>query len=278
MDTLLGVFGEPYIALVARTDVASDPNLRVSLGQNVDYLLSQPLLKTFSFETPAEAMQRLSRDSNFCGLRTPKKRTDATENEIVPLLRRLVLAHIANNRRTNLKIREQKQQIESLLVRVAERQGKVESLASQLVEKDKESRELAEHVAEGQRTVELLGTQLPKNHKKVRVLVVHVAESERALDSVITQLSENQNKVTALTAQLAEKEAELDKIKGTMGWRLLRQYGKIKYPYLMPIYRLLNLFSSRLPAKILGSLRAERLDKTPPFESTQLADWDPIGK
>ena len=78
MDTLLAVFGEPYVVLVARTNVASDPNLRVSLKQNVDYLLSQPLLKTFSFETPAEAMQRLTPDSNFCGLRTPKKVTNAT--------------------------------------------------------------------------------------------------------------------------------------------------------------------------------------------------------
>jgi len=269
MDTLLAVFGEPYVVLVARTNVASDPNLRVSLKQNVDYLLSQPLLKTFSFETPAEAMQRLTPDSNFCGLRTPKKVTNATENEIVSLLRRLVLAHIANNQQTNLKIREQQQQINSLLAlgaerqsgldsltteladqhekvlvlveQVTERQDAVDSLGRQLAEEHEKAMWLLDNIAERQGAVESLATQLAERHERVLELVEHVGERQRAVDSIAAELDTNHKKVVTLTDRVAEREAELEKMRSTLGWRLLRQYGKVKYRYLLPIYRLLNL-------------------------------------
>ena len=44
-----------------------------------------------------------------------------------------------------------------------------------------------------------------------------------------------------LLAELDKKEAELSRIEESLGWRLLSRYGPIKYRYLLPIYRVLNL-------------------------------------
>jgi glycosyltransferase involved in cell wall biosynthesis len=55
-----------------------------------------------------------------------------------------------------------------------------------------------------------------------------------------------QERIDLLTAQLSDKQAEIDKITRSLGWRLLRWYGRrIKYPYLLPVYRLLRLDTSR---------------------------------
>ena len=45
--------------------------------------------------------------------------------------------------------------------------------------------------------------------------------------------------------RLREKQAELDKITNTLGWRLLRHYGRLKYRFLLPAYRLLRSGGSR---------------------------------
>lgn len=57
-----------------------------------------------------------------------------------------------------------------------------------------------------------------------------------------SQLAEKDLALEFLQSQLAEKEAQLTEITGTFGWRLLNIYGRfIKYPFLLPIYRLLGL-------------------------------------
>ncbi|HVF91206.1 MAG TPA: glycosyltransferase [Blastocatellia bacterium] len=43
------------------------------------------------------------------------------------------------------------------------------------------------------------------------------------------------------SSQLAEMERELEKITGSPGWRMLTRYGRLKYRYLLPLYRLLRL-------------------------------------
>lgn len=51
-------------------------------------------------------------------------------------------------------------------------------------------------------------------------------------------------RVTSELAHLAEKEAQLERITSSFGWRLLNFYGRIKYRYLLPVYRLLRLLPS----------------------------------
>lgn len=59
MDRLLSESKNPYLALVARTDVAIDPVQRAHLEQNMDRILSHPLIGKFVFETPVKVIKRL---------------------------------------------------------------------------------------------------------------------------------------------------------------------------------------------------------------------------
>jgi hypothetical protein len=68
--------------------------------------------------------------------------------------------------------------------------------------------------------------------------------SAQSLDELQKRLSEQNQAVKILSEQLALKEAQLDKITGSFGWRILSRYGRIKYKYLLPAYRLFNRTSS----------------------------------
>lgn len=71
-------------------------------------------------------------------------------------------------------------------------------------------------------------------------LLLRTGESEFA--SLKARL---ESEVVALKVNLTEKQAELDKITNTLGWRLLRHYGRFKYRFLLPAYRLLRPVASR---------------------------------
>ncbi len=45
----------------------------------------------------------------------------------------------------------------------------------------------------------------------------------------------------AMASRLKQKEADIEKMRSTLGWKLLHRYGRIKYRYLLPIYKLLGL-------------------------------------
>lgn len=59
MDTLLSTLRNPYLALVVRSDVTIRPVEQVNLEENLDYILSHPLVEQFVFETPMEAITRV---------------------------------------------------------------------------------------------------------------------------------------------------------------------------------------------------------------------------
>lgn len=61
-DRLLSLLRNPFLVVVARTDIAIIPDQRVNLEQNIEYLLSHPLIERFVCETPAEAISRLRFD------------------------------------------------------------------------------------------------------------------------------------------------------------------------------------------------------------------------
>ncbi len=52
------------------------------------------------------------------------------------------------------------------------------------------------------------------------------------------RLREKEQTIEFLGAQLSSREAALRKITSSLGWRILSRYGKIKYRYLLPVYRL----------------------------------------
>lgn len=77
-------------------------------------------------------------------------------------------------------------------------------------------------------------------------LLLRTRESELALlkSRLETEVVESQE-ILALKLRLTEKQAELDKITNTLGWRLLRHYGRFKYRFLLPAYRLFRSDASR---------------------------------
>jgi glycosyltransferase involved in cell wall biosynthesis len=58
-----------------------------------------------------------------------------------------------------------------------------------------------------------------------------IYEKDREIQALLDQTHK-------LNARLGEREAELSRITGSFGWRLLGRYGRIKYRFLLPVYRL----------------------------------------
>jgi len=96
----------------------------------------------------------------------------------------------------------------------------------------------ANGLAEGVRTISEL-------HAQLEALGAQVAEKEQALQTVQAQVAEIQAQAAvneqALQAQVADRDAQLEQITSSLGWRLLSHWGRIKYRYLLPVYRLLRL-------------------------------------
>lgn len=53
-------------------------------------------------------------------------------------------------------------------------------------------------------------------------------------------IAEQRQVIESLQAQLSNTQVELSKITNSLGWRLLSRYGRIKYRYLLPVYRWLG--------------------------------------
>lgn len=88
---------------------------------------------------------------------------------------------------------------------------------------------------------EALTAALSEREKTIQSLLKEREMSERERDTFLAQLSLKET-------ELSFKETELKRIKNTLGWRVLSLYGRIKYPYLLPIYRLFR-HSSRDPKR-----------------------------
>ena len=60
MNGVLERDGEPYLAPVVRTDVGVEPALMARMEDNLQFILSHPLVERFQFVTPAEAIALLT--------------------------------------------------------------------------------------------------------------------------------------------------------------------------------------------------------------------------
>lgn len=63
VNRLLKRPGNPYLAPVARTDIGTHPIARPNVEQNLNFLLSHPLVNNFRFVGPAEAVELLLQSS-----------------------------------------------------------------------------------------------------------------------------------------------------------------------------------------------------------------------
>src|SRR6266516_875118 len=60
MDRLIDVNRKPYLAPVLRTDSCIHPEFKANVEQNLDLILSHPMVSSFQFVRPAEAIRLLS--------------------------------------------------------------------------------------------------------------------------------------------------------------------------------------------------------------------------
>src|SRR5262249_54392297 len=61
------------------------------------------------------------------------------------------------------------------------------------------------------------------------------------IETLAPQIRQMEMEKLSLQRELLVRTADLERIKRSFAWRLLSRYGRIKYRYLLPIYRLLRL-------------------------------------
>jgi hypothetical protein len=116
---------------------------------------------------------------------------------------------------------ESEQAVSILSEKLVKNDGMVQALSMQLAEKDRALQKLSSRVAEKDGALQMLSAQLK--------------ERDRALQ---LQLKDADETIGLLSVQLLDTKTQLQRLKDTLSWRLLNHYGRIKYRFLLPVYRL----------------------------------------
>ncbi len=133
----------------------------------------------------------------------------------------------------------------------SEQQQSIQGLSTQLEDKDTPH---ALSAAGGKDASDALSTsaRLVEAEEAAQRLALQLAETEKKYTALVTQ---QQNVIEVISAQLEMRQSQLDKITGTLGWRLLSRYGRLKYRYLLPIYRLLRLRQPQEKKAVVSEVR-----------------------
>jgi hypothetical protein len=86
--------------------------------------------------------------------------------------------------------------------------------------------------------IQSLTSRLEEN---LRISTGALATKQEEIESLARRFAEKEETERSLLAQLSDREQQLSKITSSLGWRLLSRYGRIKYKYLLPLYRMLGL-------------------------------------
>lgn len=169
----------------------------------------------------------------------------------------------------------------ALLSNVSCLERALESLSAEVREKGEINRQLIVRVTKEEQISDAVSWQLSQREGELRRLSAEAAIKDQSIDELLSMIMERERsnqdlleklqthsaEVQALSTQLLDKTSELVRINNSMGWRLLKLYGRrIKYPYLLPLYRLYGRikYPHLLPIyKMLGlapkaSIRAKR--------------------
>jgi GT2 family glycosyltransferase/SAM-dependent methyltransferase len=171
----------------------------------------------------------------------------------------------------------QQSAIEGLISQASEKEKTIERLRAELSDKQQSEQKLGLQIAEARTTIETLLAQKQENEQAVRALSMEMAHREHAvraskarekgtaftLNALSQRLAEREKAIEWLSSQLADKEAliayqeaKLADVNSSMVWWLynrikypyllflFRLYERIKYPYLIRLYRRLGLAAS----------------------------------
>ncbi|MGH9425699.1 MAG: class I SAM-dependent methyltransferase, partial [Terriglobia bacterium] len=162
-------------------------------------------------------------------------------------------------------LREREQATQELASNLAEGERAAAELSTRLVKKE-------QALKESQRAAEQLSAQLAKKEQDLVEKTLVLRSNERALQelkaetldkekafaslklqsdereqSLTSRLAEKDQEILALTSQAAQTGERLNAITSSLGWRLLSRYGRIKYRFLLPVYRLCGLMRAPTP-------------------------------
>ncbi|MFI5175469.1 MAG: methyltransferase domain-containing protein [Terriglobia bacterium] len=229
----------------ANAAIADALALRIGAEQKLSQF--QSLLAERDQTVASLSAQVVERDSNF----------EALKNEVIA---------------ANARYADQDQTLTGLRALIAEKDVVLEALATQsstlqtqLIEKDQKVNELDARVKEEEQALGVLSAQVEANARSqatletrladlefqvgekeqaLRILTSEIASKDSVIQGLTAQAAARDLTIQSLSTQLTTKESELRRITGSLGWRLLSQYGKVKYRYLLPVYRTLHLMPS----------------------------------
>jgi chromosome segregation ATPase len=123
----------------------------------------------------------------------------------------------------------------------AEKETALQKHSALLAEKNAALQGLSAERAEKESSLQALSTQLAEKDGTVQMLSIELAEQHLAHQS---QTQHDEERIGDLSARLLNTETQLKRMRNTFGWRLLSSFGRIKYRFLLPVYRLLGKVST----------------------------------
>ena len=142
---------------------------------------------------------------------------------------------------------------------VSKQQGTLNSL-------EEEVNRFKATVAEREQQMQSFSAKFAKKEQAIKELNAESAAKEQVIKTLSALVSERERNLQLLSVRLSDNQAQLRRINNSLGWRLLniygrwikypyllplyRLYGRIKYPYLIPVYKLLGLLPDRQNAAV----------------------------
>jgi glycosyltransferase involved in cell wall biosynthesis len=142
--------------------------------------------------------------------------------------RQVVMAREALTSAARMREREKEQ--ERLKTKLAEQ----EQLNTKLAEQEQRNAELANQQAE-------LAAQIAEQQQRNAELAQQNESLKAEIESLSNEAGHREQFLQSVSLELADRNSQLHRINTSFGGRLLKSYGKAKYSYLLPIYRLMHL-------------------------------------
>lgn len=100
--------------------------------------------------------------------------------------------------------------------------------------------ELHTRLNEKEQELQALALRLEEREEESRISASRFARGQEEIEESTHRFAKKEEEAQSLIAQVADKEQQIAKITSSLGWRVLSRYGRIKYRYLLPLYRKLG--------------------------------------
>jgi GT2 family glycosyltransferase/glycosyltransferase involved in cell wall biosynthesis/predicted nucleic acid-binding Zn-ribbon protein len=167
-----------------------------------------------------------------------------------------------------------KSESEQMQRKAGEMESALQALAADLQAKEASEQALVAERDNQERLAISLQVEIAEKAKTVEQLSATLTQLETQLQTKENQLQEKALALEEKESQLQEKSHQLHRITHSLGWRLLSQYGRFKYGFLLPAYR-----SARNSGEVLfkrkSSLAVEPIHQLCLTDDAQL--WESTG-